>query len=280
MALIYMFPGQGSQAKGMGEGLFERFPELVQQADAVLGYSLRELCLTDAQEQLGQTQYTQPALYAVNALSYLAKVAETGRQPDYLIGHSLGEYDALFAAGAFDFVTGLRLVQRRGAIMSKAQGGGMAAVLGMEAAAIAQALAAGGCGEVDIANYNAPTQTVISGPKAAVEAAAKVLEQAGAKRVVLLNVSGAFHSRQMAAAAQEFASFVRGCAFQPLQRPVIANLTAREYQPGQVADNLVQQIDHSVRWVETIQYLKTQPDAQFEEVGPGKVLTGLLRQMR
>jgi len=280
MTLIYMFPGQGSQAKGMGEGLFERFPELVQQADAVLGYSLRDLCLTDAQEQLGQTQFTQPALYAVNALSYLAKVAESGRQPDYAIGHSLGEYDALFAAGAFDFVTGLRLVQRRGAIMSKAQGGGMAAVLGMEAAAIAAALASSGCSQVDIANFNAPTQTVISGPKPAVEAAAKVLEQAGAKRVVLLSVSGAFHSRQMNAAAREFAQFVQSVTFQPLQRPVIANLTAREYEPGKVAEMLVQQIDHAVRWVETIQSLKAKPEAQFEEVGPGKVLSGLLRQMR
>jgi trans-AT polyketide synthase, acyltransferase and oxidoreductase domains len=280
MALVYLFPGQGAQAKGMGQGLFDRFPELVQQADALLGYSLRDLCLEDPQDRLGQTQFTQPALFAVNALTYLAKLADGGARPDAVAGHSLGEYNALLAAGAFDFPTGLKLVQTRGAIMSKAQGGGMAAVLGMEATAIRQTLDAGGFSGVDIANYNAPTQTVISGLKTEVEQAAAALEQAGAKRVVLLNVSGAFHSRYMAAAATEFAATVRACQFQPLQLPVVANLTAQPYTPGQTADNLVQQIDHSVRWVETIQYLKTLPEPTFEEVGPGKVLTGLLRQMR
>ena len=130
--LAYVFPGQGSQVVGMGKDLFDEFKEYVDAADEILGYSIKELCLEDPNGVLGLTQYTQPALYVVNALTYLKEVKTTGVKPDFVAGHSLGEYDALFAAGVFDFATGLKLVQKRGELMSQAKGGGMAAVLGLK----------------------------------------------------------------------------------------------------------------------------------------------------
>lgn len=281
MTKIYLFPGQGSQSVGMGEGLFEQFPDLTAQADEILGYSLRQLCLEDPRDELGQTQFTQPALYAVTALSYLAKLAETdGQPPAFVAGHSLGEYNALFAAGAFDFATGLKLVQRRGAIMSKAEGGGMAAILMMPPGEIRMALDAAGFDTIDIANYNSPRQTVISGRKEDVEAAAPKLEEAGAKRVIVLNVSGAFHSRYMSDAAAEFGAYVNDFSFQPLQIPVIANITGEPYEQDKIAESLTSQICQSVRWTDTILRLKQEPEAEFEEIGPGKVLTGLTRQIK
>src|SRR5262245_31469864 len=138
--MIYVFPGQGSQVRGMGEGLFDRYPELVAQADECLGYSLRELCLRDPQRQLGLTQFTQPALYTVNVLTYMDRVARTGVRPSYVAGHSLGEYCALHAAGAFDFLTGLRLVQKRGALMSQAPKGAMAAIVELDVERVAEIL--------------------------------------------------------------------------------------------------------------------------------------------
>src|SRR4051812_36667715 len=129
MKKAYVFPGQGSQRKGMGENLFDEFPELTKKADKILGYSIKELCLNDSDSKLNQTQYTQPALYVVNALSYQKKIKDEGKQPDYLAGHSLGEYNALQAAGIFSFEDGLKLVKKRGELMSQAKNGGMAAIL-------------------------------------------------------------------------------------------------------------------------------------------------------
>lgn len=279
MALIYVFPGQGSQTKGMGQGLFERFGELLAGADAVVGYSLRTLCLEDPEGRLGQTRYTQPALYTVNAFSYLARVADGGPRPEFVAGHSLGEYNALLAAGAFSFVDGLRLVNQRAVIMSRATGGGMAAVLGGSPGPIQEVLTKAGLTGVDVANHNADDQTVISGPKEEVAAAAQALTKAGMKRVMALNVSGAFHSRYMREAAAEFRGFLAGFAFQPLQLPVIANCTAQPYQQGEIAELLARQMCSPVRWVETVQWLRRQPTPTFEEIGPGKVLTSLLRRI-
>ena len=126
---IYMFPGQGSQSKGMGADLFDRFRHLAEQADDILGYSIRELCVDDPRDELGNTRFTQPALYVVNAMSYYARMEESGRAPDVVAGHSLGEFNALLAAGCFDFATGLRLVRRRGELMAQVSGGAMAAVM-------------------------------------------------------------------------------------------------------------------------------------------------------
>ncbi|MEM7589395.1 MAG: acyltransferase domain-containing protein, partial [Myxococcota bacterium] len=193
---VWMFPGQGSQHVGMGENLFALYDDWVQQADATLGYSIVQLCLQDSQHQLNQTQYTQPALYVVNAMAY-RKRAEEGQLPQWLLGHSLGEYNALLAADAYNFVTGLQLVQKRGALMSQQQGGCMAVALGLKEQDVQQALQQGGLHDVDIANINAPEQIVVAGPQQSVKDACEILTKAGAKRMVTLPVSGAFHSRYM-----------------------------------------------------------------------------------
>lgn len=279
MSTIYMFPGQGSQKVGMGGDLFDRFPELVGQADEILGYSLKELCIEDPDENLNNTQYTQPALYAVNVLTYLAAIEDGAAEPDAVIGHSLGEYSALFAAGVFDFATGLKLVQKRGALMSQATGGGMAALLGMDGAATKAALAELEADAIDVANFNSPRQTVISGLKEDIEEVAPKLQEMGAKRAVVLSVSGAFHSRRMQPAADEFRSFAGGFDFNAPKIPCIANCNAQPYTADTIVDNMVNQIVGSVHWVDTVRQLKDAGEVEFVEMGPGKVLTGLARQI-
>ncbi len=279
MTKIYVFPGQGSQSPGMGEKLFDQFPDLVNQADEILGCSIKSLCLDDPEDKLNQTDYTQPALYIVNALSYLSKKEESDRRPDFVAGHSLGEYNALFAAGVFDFLTGLRLVKKRGEIMVRATGGGMAAVIGMPPDKIKQVLKDASFETIDIANLNSPKQTVISGRKEDIDAVKTVFEDAGVRLFIPLKVSGAFHSRYMQDAQNEFADFLKNFELQPVQIPVIANYTAAPYQNDETMNNMVQQISSPVRWVESIQYLKQQPEPEFEEVGPGNVLTKLIKQI-
>ncbi len=279
MKIAFMFPGQGSQSLGMGAELFERFPDLVAEADAVLGYSIRELCLVDPDEKLQRTDFTQPALYVVDSLSYLAKVEDEKIRPDFVIGHSLGEYVALHAAGAFDFAVGLKLVQKRGALMNAATGGGMAAILGMTGDAVLSALTELGAESIDVANFNAPGQTVISGPKADIEAFAPQLKEKGARRVVILPVSGAFHSRYMKPAAKEFEGFLAGFGFNRLNIPCIANCSAQPYTDDSIGSNLVRQIYSSVRWVETVKSLLDRGVEALIEIGPGTVLSGLARQI-
>ena len=279
MTKIYVFPGQGSQSPGMGGELFDQFPELVKQADDVLGCSIKSLCLDDPEKRLNQTDYTQPALYIVNALTYLSKTEEADLRPDFVAGHSLGEYNALFAAGVFDFITGLKLVQKRGQTMVKVSGGGMAAVIGMQPDTIKQVLKDSSFETIDIANYNSPKQTVISGRKEDIDAVKTVIEDAGAKLFIPLKVSGAFHSRYMQEAQNEFAGFLSSFKFQSLKIPVISNYTAAPYQESETVNNLVQQISNPVRWVESIQYLKLLPGPEFEEIGPGRVLTKLIGQI-
>ena len=279
MTKIYVFPGQGSQSVGMGGELFDQFSEMVNQADEVLGYSIKDLCLNDPEKKLGLTDYTQPALYIVNALTYLSKTEEASLRPDFVAGHSLGEYNALFAAGVFDFITGLKLVQKRGQIMVKVTGGGMAAVIGMQPDKIKQVLIDASFESIDIANLNSPKQTVISGRKEDIDAVKTVFEDAGVRLFIPLKVSGAFHSRYMQDAQNEFAGFLKSFEFQPVQIPVIANYTAASYQDGETINNMTQQISSPVRWVESIQYLKQQPEAEFEEIGPGNVLTKLIKQI-
>ncbi|WP_439596791.1 ACP S-malonyltransferase [Falsiroseomonas sp.] len=276
MTLIHIFPGQGSQQRGMGRDLFPRFPDLVAQADEILGTSIAALCLEDAEGRLRRTEWTQPALYVVEALGHLARVEDSGRTPDFVAGHSLGEYAALFAAEAFDFATGLRLVERRGALMGAMTGGGMAAVLGLERARLEAALA--GQTALDFANLNAPTQTVLSGPVTALEAAQPLVEAAGG-RWFPINVATAFHSRHMQPVRLDFAEFLADIAFQPLMLPVIANATALPYRDGEVAHLLARQIDSPVRWVETVQYLLDEPEPEFVEIGPGQVLTRLVAEI-
>jgi malonyl CoA-acyl carrier protein transacylase len=272
-----MFPGQGSQIKGMGIELFSHFSEQIKQVDDVLGYSIKELCLEDPREQLGNTEYTQPALYVIEALSYLARAAEEPA-PKYLIGHSLGEYAALFAAGAFDFITGLKLVQKRGELMAQASGGGMLAVINLPEERIKFLLRVNGLDSIDFANFNSPKQIVLSGPAMDIIKANEILATE-ALMCVPLKVSGAFHSRYMQPAADEFAKFIAPFEFSPLKNQVLANVTAQSYTDNAIKENLVNQITHPVRWTEIIRSLKNQGETVFIEVGPGKVLTRLITQI-
>jgi len=274
MKTVYTFPGQGSQYRTMGYGLFEQFPELVTQASQALGYDIAELCIKDPQRVLNQTQYTQPALYTVNALSYLERKARGAAPPDILAGHSLGEYNALFAAGAFDFITGLKLVQKRGQLMSLAPKGAMAAVLEINVADIERILAESGFQHVDIANINSLQQCIISGAYDEVLALEPHFLEAGA-RFVQLNVSAAFHSRLMSDIEREFADYLTQFTFQPLSIPVLSNVTARAYPGTDYQTLLTRQISSPVRWYESISWLLAQGCDDFAEVGPGDVLTKL-----
>ncbi|MEU1484038.1 ACP S-malonyltransferase [Streptomyces sp. NPDC005752] len=276
---VYGFPGQGSQQRGMGKELFARYPGETATADRVLGYSIEELCVRDPERRLGRTEYTQPALYVVSVLTYLDRLAEDAEPADCLIGHSLGEYAALFAAGVFDFETGLRLVQRRGALMAEAGGGGMAAVVGCDEATVLRVLADSGIDELDMANYNAPDQFVLSGPAELVDAARAAFEAVGV-RAVRLNVSAPFHSRHMRDTAAEFARFLDGFTLRDPAVPVLANVDAKPYTPGAVTATLTAQITSPVRWTDTVRRLMGYGEFDFVELGPGRVLTNLVAKIR
>lgn len=274
----WLFPGQGSQHKGMGETLFDRFEAITSRADAVLGYSIKELCVEDPRRELKITSFTQPALYVVNALSWY-DYREQNPVPDYLAGHSLGEYNALLAAGVFDFETGLRLVQKRSELMHHAAGGAMAAVINTDEAKIVDLLQTSGLANIDIANYNAPSQIVISGLASEIQEAVDIFTR---HRIIAirLNVSGAFHSRFMQAARDEFESFLQAFQFNEPSVPVIANVHARPYAPGTIAANLADQITQAVQWTDTIRFLMGQGEMNFKELGPGRVLTDLAKRIQ
>lgn len=275
----YIFPGQGSQVKGMGANLFSKFSELTAKADSILGYSIANLCLQDPNQCLNQTQFTQPAIYIVNALSYFNKVHETSKTPNYVAGHSLGEYNALLAADVFDFATGLKLVKKRSELMGQSMGGGMAAVVGLSAELIKNTLKEHHLLKITIANYNTNKQFVISGKASEISLAHPLLEEAGAV-VIPLKVSGAFHSSYMCQAQEEFSLFLKDFHFYSPKIPVIANCTARPYQYANIKLNLAKQIAEPVLWTETINYLIDLKETEFEEVGPNKVLTGLVNRIK
>ncbi|WP_432132079.1 ACP S-malonyltransferase [Streptomyces tendae] len=270
----WLFPGQGAQRRGMGRELFDRYPDAMAAADRILGFSVRELCLGDAAERLTDTRYLQPALFVVNELTRRACAAREPA-PDYLAGHSLGEYNALLAADAFDFETGLALVARRGELMGRATGGAMTAVVGPGAARIVDLLAEAGIDDVDLANLNSTEQVVLSGPAESLRRAAGAVTAAGAGRCVPLRVSAAFHSRYMADAAREFAAFLAGFELRDPRNPVIANVTARPYRPGEVGRLLAAQVHSAVRWSESMAHLRSRGVDRVVEQGPGRVLTGL-----
>jgi malonyl CoA-acyl carrier protein transacylase len=276
----YVFPGQGSQVKGMGNALFDAFPEYVAKADAILGYSIKTLCLEDQDQLLNQTEYTQPALFVVNALSYLNKIKEKPQELQFLAGHSLGEYNALLAANVFDFETGLKLVKKRGELMSQATGGAMAAVIGLKAEDIVQLLAEHQLENISIANFNTYTQIVITGPKMDIEKAETHFKQGGAKLFVPLKVSGAFHSNYMQEAQDAFEKYLSQFNLANPTIPVIANINAKPYQTHEVASTLSKQITHSVQWTRTIEFLLQNNEENIEEIGPGSVLTGLIKRIK
>lgn len=278
--LTVMFPGQGSQKKGMGESLFDEFKEYTEKADKVLGYSIKELCLEDPDDKLGQTRFTQPALYVVNALSYFRDIEQKGQRIDYAIGHSLGEYNALLAAGVYNFETGLKLVAKRGELMSKASDGGMAAVIGMSEEKIIEVLSDNNLNEIMIANLNTPSQVVISGEKDTIDKAKPIFESAGSRLYIPLNVSGAFHTSYMETAREEFEKFLDGITFSEFKIQVISNVTARPYRQEDIKKSLAEQITSPVRWTESVCYLMGKGEMEFGEIGPGTVLAGLVKKIK
>ena len=275
----YLFPGQGAQKKGMGEGLFDAFPQLVEEADEVLGYSIRSLCLDNEDGLLNQTRYTQPALYVVNALSYQQQIDQTGILPDFVAGHSLGEYNALQAAGAISFGGGLKLVKKRGELMSQAGNGAMAAILGIPSAAVSEGLLSHDLNTIDIANYNCATQTVISGLPEDLQKARLVFDSEDAMYVAI-NTSGAFHSRYMAPAKAEFETYLRQFTFSELNLPVISNVYAEPYKQDTIAQYLAEQITSPVKWEQSMCYLLDQGEMAFLELGIGHTLTKLIKKIR
>ncbi|MFP5390439.1 MAG: ACP S-malonyltransferase [Gammaproteobacteria bacterium] len=274
-----LFAGQGAQFKGMGKEVFPLFPELTELASDVLGYSIERLCVDDPEAKLRYTEYTQPALYVVNALNYYHQRERTPalRDARFLLGHSLGEYNAMLAAEVFDFETGLRLVQKRGELMGKASAGGMAAILRTPVERVRQVLAEYELDAIDVANFNTPTQTIIAGTSEALASAEKAF---GASGLLFhpLNVSAPFHSRYMTDAQAVFARFVAQFELRAPRVPVVANYTARPYEAHAIETTLVRQIANSVRWVESVRYVLDQGDIEWVEIG-GATLTKMVKEI-
>ena len=275
----YVFPGQGSQFVGMGEDLFPQYPDLTEQASEILGYDIRELCLKDPDSQLNFTKFTQPALYVVNHLSYLAYAAEHG-EPDVTAGHSLGEFNALTASGVFEFTTGLKIVQKRAALMSEVSGGGMAAVVGLTEPQVRTILDDSNVKNVYPANLNTEKQIVISGEKDELLSLESVFTEAGA-RFVPLAVSGAFHTPYMAKAGEELRAFAQDFTFHSPKAKVIANYSAKEYTHENTLSNMIAQISSPVKWDESVHYMMHVLKCdEITQVGVGNVLKPMIVKIR
>ncbi|KXS49413.1 MAG: [acyl-carrier-protein] S-malonyltransferase [Halanaerobium sp. 4-GBenrich] len=282
--LIFMFSGQGSQYVGMGKELYDNYEaakKVLDEADQIVDFDLKDMIFNGPEEDLNNTKNTQPAIYTVSAM-VKAVLTENDIEPAAAAGHSLGEYSALYAAGVLSFADGLKLVRRRGELMDQADPEGkgtMAAVIGMADAEV-EAVLAEIDGIVTVANYNSPGQVVISGEVEAVEAAGELLSEEGAKKVIPLTVSGAFHSPLMEPAKEELKSTIEAVEFKDAQIPFIANVTA-DYvkKSSEIKDALIKQLNNSVRWVETIERFKADGYEDYIEVGPGRVLKGLMRRI-
>ncbi|MFN6559835.1 MAG: ACP S-malonyltransferase [Nostoc sp. ChiSLP01] len=270
----WVFPGQGSQALGMGMDLLDipAAKDKFDQAEAILGWSVTEICQTQ-EEKLSQTLYTQPSLYVVESI--LADLLrERGHQPDLVAGHSLGEYVALYIAGVFEWSAGLYLVKRRAELMDSASGGMMAALMNFDKGQLEKVIAE--TPDVVVANDNSPAQVVISGTAEAVQA---VMSQVKAKRAIPLKVSGAFHSHLVAAAAAEFQDILQSVEFQPAVIPVLSNIEPIPSIDAEILKRrLNEQMTGSVRWREISLQLPANGIEQVIEIGPGKVLTGLIKR--
>lgn len=277
----YVFPGQGSQFSGMGKDLYEndaQARQLFDEADSILGFKITDIMFAGSDEELRQTKVTQPAIFLHSVI--LAKVLGDKFTPDMVAGHSLGEFSALVSAGAMSFADGVRLVSQRAMAMQKACEAApstMAAIVGLDDATVESV-----CAEVEgvvPANYNCPGQLVISGSVEGIDKACAILTEKGAKRAIKLAVSGGFHSPFMEPARAELAQAIEATAFKAPICPVYQNVTASpETDPAVIKKNLVAQLTSSVRWTQTMQNMIAAGVDEFVEVGPGKVLQGLIRK--
>jgi [acyl-carrier-protein] S-malonyltransferase len=270
----------------MGKELAEKYPAaraVFEEADNALGFSISKMCFEGSEEELKQTANTQPAILTVSVAAYRV-VAEKGLAPDYVAGHSLGEYSALVAVGALKFSDAVRLVRKRGQYMQDAVPaglGGMAAIMGISPAVVQDACKRAAMGEICTpANLNSPEQTVISGHASAVKRAVEIASQLGAKRSMMLTVSAPFHSALMMPAQEKLEKDLRATSFNDLQVPLVTNVDADTIRKGDEArEALIRQVTMPVRWQESMRLLLDEGVNTFLEVGPGKVLTGLMRQI-
>ena len=279
----YIFPGQGAQFVGMGLELYEKSNEaktLFEEANSILGFPITEVMFGGSDEALKQTKVTQPAIFLHSVI--LSKTLGSSFHPQMVAGHSLGEFSALVANKTFSFEDGLQLVYKRAMAMQKAcelQPGTMAAVLGLEDSLV-EDICKKIDGEVTPANYNCPGQLVISGEISAVEKACEAMKQAGAKRALILPVGGAFHSALMKPAEDELAQAIENTKFHKPICPVYQNVTSTAISnPDQIKKNLINQLTSSVRWTQSVQQMIKDGASEFIEVGPGKVLQGLVKKI-
>lgn len=285
--LAYIFPGQGSQAVGMGKDLAENFPAsrlIFEEADDALGFKISELCFGGSPDELQLTENTQPAILTTSVAALRAMQAEGFPVPEYVAGHSLGEYSALVAAGTLTLRDAVQRVRARGRYMQEAVpfgAGAMAAILGADLKTIEEACTEARAGEVcSPANINSPGQVVIAGNADAVDRAIAILKERGAKRVVKLSVSAPFHCALMMPAQERLAADLEQIEFQNLSAPLVTNVDAKLIAKGDEArDALIRQVSSPVRWSESMQLLIGEGVITFVEVGHGKVLCGLLRQI-
>jgi len=285
-SIAFLFPGQGSQAVGMGKDLAEHHAvarQTFEEADEALGYNLSQVCFEGPEEKLRLTEITQPAILTVSAAAWRV-LDEKGLKPALVAGHSLGEYSAHVAAGTLSFADAVRTVRNRGKYMQEAVPvgvGAMAAILGMDPQKVSEVCADAAKGEVcEAANINSAEQIVISGNTGAVQRAAALATERGAKRAVMLPVSAPFHCSLMKPAQDLLAADLQKLSFQSPQVPVACNVDAALVQDGAYSsDALVRQVTGSVKWSQSISLLIAQGAQRFIEVGPGKVLSGLMRQI-